>query len=183
VSETEVNPPPRFDRASLEKAGFEGFVPLLTLDSGTVPTAPGVYCVVRVSVDPPSFLATSPAGRFKGKDPTVSSGRLEAKWIRDTPVLYIGKASDRRGSQGALRKRLDEYRRHGVGQPVGHWGGRFIWQLEDAAELLICWRTSKEVEAEDVEAAMLAAFVANYGGLPFANLKRGRRGTSAGIAH
>ena len=50
--------------------------------------------------------------------------RLRANWIDDAAVVYLGKADD-------LRTGLTTYRRHGAGQPVGHWGGRFIWQCAD----------------------------------------------------
>jgi len=26
----------------------------------------------------------------------------------------------------------------GQGSPTGHWGGRYIWQLEDYKKLIIC---------------------------------------------
>lgn len=166
----------RFDRPVLESVGFAGFVPLITLDPDAVPPNPGVYCVVRPSDEPPSFLAANPAGHFKARDPSVAPDRLESKWVAGTPVVYIGKASARKNRGAALRKRLDEYKRHGRGEPVGHWGGRLIWQLADASELLICWRVSADAEAEEDESALLSRFVEVHGALPFANLKRGRAG-------
>ena len=163
-----------FDRLALEELGFEGFVPLLGLDTRLVPRDPGVYCVLRQESEPPQFVDASPAGWFKGKDPSVGLDRLEANWVPGATVVYIGKASLRRSGVSALRKRLDEYRRHGSGEPVGHWGGRFIWQLADAQDLLICWRPSGDADAEDIESEMLKQFAEHHGALPFANLKKGR---------
>ena len=52
---------------------------------------------------------------------------------------------------------------------MGHWGGRLIGQLENHADLLVCWRATTE-EPRRVEESMLAAFEIHYGRLPFANL-------------
>ncbi len=71
--------------------------------------------------------------------------------------------SGRRG----LRRRLDEYRRHGAGRRAGHWGGGLIWQLADSDELLVGWR--EVVDARALEKAMIAEFVAMHGKRPFAN--------------
>lgn len=108
--------------------GFRGWVPFSELPDADVPTGPGVYVVVRPNDDPPTFLDVSPAGHFKGKDPTVPVAELQALWVPDTRIVYIGKASLGSSGKRGLRKRFYEYRRFGAGEPVGHSGGRRIWR-------------------------------------------------------
>ena len=98
----------------------------------SVPDVPGVYMVLRDSGERPDFLARGSGGYFKGKDPNVPLSELCANWVEGAKVLYIGKAK-------SLRKRISQYLRFGDGRPVGHWGGRYIWQLADAQELIFCW--------------------------------------------
>lgn len=146
--------------------GFDGFVPFAALPDSPPPAEPGVYVVVRLARTAPVFLSGSPAGWFKDRDPTLPVAELRAAWVPGEPVIYIGKAAGRRG----LRRRLSEYRRHGAGRAVGHWGGRMIWQLADSAELLVGWRTVADARA--TEKALIADFVAMYGSMPFANRLR-----------
>lgn len=159
----------------LRLAGFEGFVPFAALPTAGAPETPGVYVVLWSGAGVPAFLESSAAGWFKGKDPTVDRERLERKWLTATVVVYAGTATGGIDGKRTLHRRLDEYRRHGAGEPIGHWGGRYVWQLTDSNELLVCWRVTSGAEAEATETALLDDFKAQFGALPFANLKRGRR--------
>lgn len=167
--------PTSFSESGLRAAGFEGFVPFEKLPQAGVPADPGVYVVLRTCTAPPTFLKANAAGRFKGRDPSVSIQRLEREWVPGATVIYIGKATRRKDGSAALAARLSEYRRHGEGEAVGHWGGRLVWQLADRADLLVCWRGSPTDDAADLEAALLDEFSHRYGALPFANLRRERR--------
>ena len=155
-----------FTPAALLSAGFQGFQTIAALRAdrcSTVPLDPGVYAVLRMDPLPAAFLTKSPGGWFKGKDPTVDLSILEANWVERSPVIYIGKADE-------LQRRLRQYVEFGAGRPVGHWGGRLIWQLSGSADLQVAWR----VDAEPLwlEAGLIHAFVDEFGEMPFANLRR-----------
>ena len=68
--------------------------------------------------------------------------------------------------------RLRQYARFGAGAPVGHWGGRYIWQLADSSELLVAWHVISWYEiARDYERRLLKRFAELHDGRrPFANL-------------
>lgn len=147
-------------RSQLESSGFDGWITFAELAGqlGQLTSAAGVYLVFR-SGGEPRFLTANPGGRFKGKDPSVSADALVANWVTGAEVLYIGKADD-------LRRRLREYARFGEGTPIGHWGGRLIWQLEDSAALLVAWKGTPGRVSREVEAEMIAAFRGAYGSRP-----------------
>jgi hypothetical protein len=160
--------PRSFSRTALRGAGFVGWVtwPKLRLaDYLPIPALPGAYVVYRPTVESPTFVHPSPAGWFKGEDPTVSEARLRTEWVEGAQVVYIGKAD-------VLRRRLTQFGRFGAGEPVGHRGGRLIWQLADADDLLVAWHEINWAEtARDYERRLLGEFAEQHGGRrPFANL-------------
>ncbi|MCH8863005.1 MAG: hypothetical protein IID51_10900 [Proteobacteria bacterium] len=116
-------------------------------------------------------MERSTGGFFKGKNPSVPIPKLRSKWVPEAPVLYIGKAGSVHG-HATLRKRIQSYIRFGVGEAIGHWGGRYIWQLRNAEQLLICWLVLPDAIPRDVEKSLISSFEAKYGVLPFANLQR-----------
>jgi hypothetical protein len=151
-------------RADLEARGFVGFESTASLRKTRcrgLPATPGVYVVARSADAPPRFRNASLGGWFKGKDPTVARDVLRGRWIEGTPILYVGKAT-------SLRSRVRQLVDFGVGKPIGHWGGRLLWQVEGSASFLVAWQRSIDPRAE--ESGLLAEFVEAYGALPFANL-------------
>lgn len=169
MRETGTRPYMNFDNIeNIRNGGFGGFRAISELQTHLevcgVPKEPGVYFVVRPGRTRPDFLSESTGGHFKRKDPTVEVGTLMQNWVEDAIVLYIGKTS-------TLKTRLKALCDFGQGKPVGHWGGRYIWQLRDSCELLVCWKVTPDAAPEFVESGLLREFVALYGKRPFANLR------------
>ena len=157
---------------NLSSEGFAGFIKITDLiknNCSDVPLKKGIYLVVRNTMQMPKFLAESIGGHFKQRNPTVAICTLENNWVDNSIVLYIGKAGG--GSSSAtLKSRLRQYMRFGCGEPVGHWGGRYIWQLTDHRELLICWKIVDDSEPRDIEKDLIKQFVSIFNKRPFANL-------------
>jgi hypothetical protein len=134
-------------------------------DFETVGGGPTVYVIFRPDVWTPGFLEVNPGGHHKGRDPTVTSEVLAAKWVAQAQVVYIGKAD-------VANRRLKQFARFGAGEPIGHWGGRYIWQLPDVEELLVAWHPITWGEAaREYEQRLMRYFAECHGGArPFANL-------------
>lgn len=153
-----------FSRQYFAGAGFTGFVNFAALDPSAISPEPGVYIVLREAGAPPTLLDMSVGGHFKGRDPTVPVEVLQRRWISGATALYIGKAT-------SLRTRLRQFSAFGRGHPVGHWGGRYVWQIAGSSHLLVAWRPSPNPGAE--EGRLLRAFEARHSMLPFANIAHG----------
>ena len=150
----------------LKDEGFKGFVRVEELMSN--PKLPedekGVYVVLYTHDTRPDFMQVGTGGFFKDEDPNVSIEELEANWIDGEQIIYIGKAT-------SLRDRLSQYMKFGIGKKIGHKGGRYVWQIKDSANLLVCWKRTDE-EPRDVEKKMIAEFkLSHKGRRPFANLQ------------
>jgi len=155
-----------FAAAALRSEGFTGFKTVSALQATrceAVPQEPGVYVVIRESREAASWLRKSPGGWFKQKDPTVPAATLAMNWVDGTSLLYIGKADQ-------LQRRLRQYMDFGGGKPIGHWGGRLIWQVDGSKDFVVAWAADAEPLAR--EARLIQAFVDEFGSMPFANLRR-----------
>ncbi len=152
----------------LRDRGFEGFVSVANLRTNhtVIPDASGVYFLLRPDSSRPVFLKKGTGGWFKGKNPNVFIGKLTREWVEGALVIYIG-------CTGNLKKRIkDQLLPFGQGIPVGHWGGRLVWQLEGAEQLLVCWKVTRGDDQEKIKQECLNQFKLKYSGKrPFANLK------------
>jgi len=161
------------DLDAIRQHGFQGFVPvshLRTTRYTEIPTQHGVYLFLRLARTTPEWLDPSPAGWYKRKNPTVSKEELQAHWVDGPIVVYIGKAGAH-GSKRTLRKRILEALQFGAGLPVRHWGGRYLWQLKDANELVVCWKPTPGDHPRTVERQLIQAFRNQHHKRPFANLQ------------
>lgn len=91
------------------------------------PVKQGIYVGLRPAASPSVFLAGSPPGHRKGRDPSTATATLNSAWVPGAAVVNVGKAAGRHG----LSKPLNAYRRQGQGRSGGHRGGEYLWQLAD----------------------------------------------------
>lgn len=124
----------------------------------------GVYIIARPdSFQKIGFEEHSPAGWFKGKDPTVPIATLKDKWVDNANILYIGK------HEKSVRKRMQQHIDFYNGKPIAAWGGRIISQIINFEDLEV-WYLSCENPTK-MEKALLNEFKTQYKKLPFANWK------------
>lgn len=155
----------------IKQQGFVGFIRMgeLFMDQSRIMEKQGVYMVLYTETGIPNFINPGTGGFFKGENPNVSEEVLMANWVKDTIVIYIGKAGGS-GIEATLKKRLRQYLRFGQGANVGHFGGRLIWQIKNSRNLLVCWKPLASEEPRDVETRLIQEFTLQYGKKPFANL-------------
>lgn len=161
-------------RAGLMARGFAGFERFKGIVLDGVPAQSGVYVVLRELDSRPVFLTHSPAGWFKGQNPTVPVGELETAWPDSAHCVYVGKAGPGNTGKRGLRRRIKEFRQYGDGRQVAHQGGRRIWQLADADDFIIAWLETPGRDPAVTEAELIRAFVAEHGKRPIGNRTSGR---------
>ncbi len=159
-------------KENLIKHGFTGFKTIneLCKDSTILPKQKGVYVVINPLPSSKDFLKVGTGGHFKAKNPNISVEELNAKWVSDAIVVYIGQAGGN-GSAATLQKRIKQYLDFGKGKAIGHYGGRLIWQIKHSKDLLIAWKALDKEDSCAVETKLLTDFKEHYGVLPFANMR------------
>jgi hypothetical protein len=157
----------------LKQYGFTGFQTMKDLipNGGSIPKEKGVYLVLRdEAAKEPEFLPRGTGGHFENRDPNVTLERLRSNWVKDRLIVYIGKAGGA-DKKATLRSRIKQLFGFGQGQPTAHAGGRYIWQIKDATDLLLCWKPLPNEEPSDVESDLIRQFSEKFAQRPFANLK------------
>lgn len=114
-----------------------------------------------------AWIARVPTITVDGAPAAVASlrARLEAWWVPNEPVVYIGRTG------GTVAGRIDDFYRTPVGDPRPHAGGHWLKTLANLDRLGVWWAPADDPVG--AEAALLAAFAeqreANAPRLPFAN--------------
>ena len=155
----------------LKKNGFKGFktVSELWIDRISIPKAMGVYLVINPNFKNTKFISPGVGGFFKGKNPNVSINEVQLNLVANSQIVYIGKAGSST-SKATLYSRLGQYLRFGQTINIGHWGGRYIWQIKNHSDLIFCWKPTPNREPREIEKQLLDAFINQFGKRPFANL-------------
>jgi hypothetical protein len=174
----------------LREAGFEGFKTFKEIeklfneirfakhpkdasyhdDSSYSLNNKGVYLVLNPDYEKePEFRPIGTGGHPKGKDPNVTIDELKSNWVDNSLVVYIGKAGGD-GEKATLQSRLKQYLRFGQEKKSPHGGGRFIWQLKNSADLIVCWKRLPNDDPRDVERQLIQDFKSVFSKRPFANL-------------
>ena len=126
-----------------------------------VPAKKGVYCIRIPAGMEVTFKDT--IDNHPGAAYPIES--LESKRV-SSDILYIGKASGKRG----LFQRLRQYMRYGFGTGGNHRGGRAIFQIVGYEQLICEWYSCEQCEAE--EHRLLEEFKHSYGTYPVANWRK-----------
>ncbi|RLD84403.1 MAG: hypothetical protein DRJ10_01305 [Bacteroidetes bacterium] len=155
----------------LKRNGFKGFKKVNDLwnNRSDIPKEKGVYLVLDPNFNKPEYIIPGVGGFFKNRNPNVPNAELERNFVPNSLVVYIGKAGSLTGN-ATLHSRLGQYLRFGQGKKVGHWGGRYIWQLKKYQELIFCWKPTPGVEPRNVEVSIMNNYSDQFYMRPFANL-------------
>jgi hypothetical protein len=159
------------DLDTIKKSGFEGFKKIseLKVNSTLIPKVKGVYLLLRPDSRKVEFIEIGTGGFFKDKNPNVATSELINRWVEDAQIIYIGKAGGA-NRDATLNSRLKQYLNFGQEKKVGHWGGRYIWQIKNIDDYIICWKELPDDEPRDIEIDLLEMFKERFFRLPYANI-------------
>ena len=151
--------------------GFSGFKSISYLRNHikSIPEKQGVYLIIYREKSP-TFLSKSTSGDYNGKCPAISKDELKKNWVKDEPIIYIGKAGGKKYKTN-LRKRLKQYFDFGCGKSAAHRGGRYIWQLKNPYNLIVAWKTTNK-DPDEIETDLISKFKEKHGKRPFANHRK-----------
>jgi len=130
---------------------------------GQIPDSAGIYRIVAPEGMQIRFLDTA----TNTAAPLYLAEDLRNRYekCRNRSILYIGKAGGKRG----LRQRLRQYMNYGWNQASNHKGGRAIWQMEHAGQLLVEYECCEN--CAEREHQLLKLFREKNGAYPVANHK------------
>lgn len=116
---------------------------LYSLSCQNIPDGPGVYWVLAPEGLPIQFEPTALNSAATFYSVNVLAKKYAA--CKDKRVLYIGKASGKKG----LRQRLRQYMKYGWNEAANHKGGRAIWQIKNAGMLLLTYEPCADCVARE----------------------------------
>lgn len=165
----------KYSVKGLREYGFVGFVPLKDWDESQVigithSDVEGVYVVVREATEAPKFLDED---HRKPRPKRWSAEAAAERWVPEVHVLYFGKGPLRSSAgkrRTGLARRIGELQRHGFRGGANHYGGKLLWQIDDADALLIAWKSLAEGESAATESGLIRGFERIIGRQPFANV-------------
>ncbi len=161
-------------KEQLTNYGFRGFkkIKYLINECKEIPHLKGVFLILNYSEDI-KFLEKSTGGFFKSKDPNINILTLESRWVNETSILCIGSAGSD-FEKTTLNSKIKKYLNFGTGKASGHFfWGRYVWQIENASELLIAWKPLPTKEDCELEKTKLNnEFIKKYLKSPFATEER-----------
>lgn len=138
---------------------YAGTIGKLVRDRGNFK---GIYIIVRPKdMQDIQLNPTSNAGRFKGKDPTVTIEKLNRKLVYDADILYLGKSED------SVYRRMQQHIDFWNGEPIAAWGGRSIAQIINYEDLEVWYMPCDN--PKEMESSLLREFEKQHKQLPFAN--------------
>lgn len=145
----------------------DAFFSAITIKNCDIPEKKGVYLIVdNIKKRKAKFVYPSPAGWFRGKNPSVEETKLKEKWVDGADILYIGKSNN-------LQRRMKQHINFWSGKATGAWGGRIIAQISGYENFQV-WYMECDDPAQK-ESELIDLFKEHYGRLPFANWKKGNK--------